>query len=81
MRAAEKALAENERGLIDDDERDAIAQALDDLRQAIGQDDHQLILERIKALDDASRHLAEIIMDGALVTALKNRKASEVAEG
>ena len=81
MRAAEKALAEHDRGLIDADERNAIARALDDLRQATGQDDHQLILERIKVLDDASRHLAEIIMDGALVTALKNRKASEVAEG
>jgi molecular chaperone DnaK (HSP70) len=81
MRAAEKALADHGEGLIDADERKSIGRALDDLRQAAAQNDHQLILERITVLDEASRHLAEIIMDGALVTALKNRKASEVAEG
>jgi Fe-S protein assembly chaperone HscA len=80
-RAAEKALAEHAHGLIDDEESAAIRRALDDLRQAVGGDDYQLIRERIKALDDASRHLAEIIMDSALVSALKDRKASEVAEG
>ena len=81
MRAAEKALADHAQELITADERSAIARALDDLRKATAQDDHQLILERIRVLDDASRHLAEIIMDGALVSALKNRKASDVAEG
>jgi molecular chaperone DnaK len=81
MRAAEKALAGPAQGLIDDDERTGIQRALDDLRQAVGGDDHQLIREKIKALDDASQHLAEIIMDSALVSALKDRKASEVAEG
>jgi len=81
VRAAEKALAEHAQGLIDDEERAGIRRALDDLRQAVGGDDHHLIRERIKGLDDASRHLAEIIMDSALVSALKDRKASEVAEG
>ncbi len=81
MRAAEKALAEHAQGLIDDQERTGIRRALDDLRRAVGGDDYQLIRERIKGLDDASRHLAEIVMDSALVSALKDRKASEVAEG
>jgi Fe-S protein assembly chaperone HscA len=81
MRAAEKALAERAQELIDDDERTGIRRALDDLRQSVGGDDHQLIRERIKVLDEASQHLAEIIMDSALVAALKDRKASEVAEG
>ncbi|HLF84045.1 MAG TPA: Hsp70 family protein, partial [Blastocatellia bacterium] len=81
MRAAEKALAEHAQGLIDDDERTGIRRALDDLRQAVGGDDHQLIREKTRVLDDASHHLAEIIMDSALVAALKDRKASEVAEG
>ena len=80
-RAAEKALSEHPQGLIDNEERARIRRALDDLHQAVGGDDHQLIRERIKVLDDASQHLAEIIMDSALVAALKNRKASEVAEG
>ncbi|MEK6288796.1 MAG: Fe-S protein assembly chaperone HscA [Acidobacteriota bacterium] len=81
MRAAEKALAEHAQGLIDDDERTGIRRALDDLRQAVGGEDYQLIREKIKGLDDASHHLAEVIMDTALLTALKDRKVSEVAEG
>jgi Fe-S protein assembly chaperone HscA len=81
IRAAQKALQECARELIGDDERKAIRAALDDLRQVVGGDNHQLIRERIKVLDVASQHLAEIIMDSALVAALKDRKASEVAEG
>ena len=81
IRAAQKALQEYAQELIGDDERKAIKAALDDLRQVVGGDNHQLIRERIKVLDDASQHLAEIIMDSALVAALKDRKASEIAEG
>ena len=81
MRAAEKALTDYALGSIDDEERNSIVRALDDLRQANLTDDHQVIRDRIKILDDASQHLAEIIMDSALVAALKNRKASEVAKG
>lgn len=81
IRAAQKALQEYAQKLIGDAEREAIKAALDDLREVVGGDNHQLIRERIKVLDDASQHLAEIIMDGALVAALKDRKASEVAEG
>jgi molecular chaperone DnaK (HSP70) len=80
MRAAEKALAERSQ-LIDEHERTAIRDALDDLRSSIDGDDFQVIREKTKKLDDASRHLAELIMDTALIDALKDRKASEVAEG
>jgi len=81
MRAAQKALAEHPEAPIDNRERTGIRRALDDLSQAVVGEDQQLIREKIKELDDASQHLAEIIMDGALVAALKDRKASEVAEG
>jgi molecular chaperone DnaK (HSP70) len=81
MRAAEKALAEHATRLIDKNEREAIARALDELRQVLAGDDYVLVREKVKALDDASHHLAEIIMDGAVLAALKDRKASEVAEG
>ena len=81
MRAAEKALAEHGTRLIDETERELISRALDELRQAFGGEDYVLIREKIKALDDASQHLAEIIMDGAVLAALKDRKASEVTEG
>ena len=81
MRAAERALAEYATRLIDKNEREGISRALDELRHALAGDDYVLIREKIKALDDASHHLAEIIMDGAVLAALKDRKASEVAEG
>jgi molecular chaperone DnaK len=80
-RAAEKVLSGQAEGLISLEEQEAIRRALDELRAAVGGDDHHLIRERIKQLDEASRHLAEIIMDSAVLAALKNRKASEVAEG
>jgi molecular chaperone DnaK (HSP70) len=81
MRAAEKALAERAEALVGKEEQDAIRRALDELRIAVGGEDHLLIREKIKQLDDASQHLAEMIMDNAVLAALKDRKASEVAEG
>ncbi|MFY9607602.1 MAG: Fe-S protein assembly chaperone HscA [Blastocatellia bacterium] len=81
MRAAEKALAERGDELIGEDERAAIRSAVVGLRDAAATDDHRLIRERIQQLDGASRHLAEEIMDGAVLAALKDRKATEVAEG
>ena len=80
LRASEKALAE--RGeLVGETEREQIRRALAELREAVGGEDHRLIRARIKQLDDAAHHLAELIMDSALLAALKDRKASEVAEG
>jgi Fe-S protein assembly chaperone HscA len=81
MRAAEKALAEQAQELLDKEERDAIGHALDELRRVVGTEDYGMIREKIKVLDAASQHLAEVIMDSALLAALKDRKASEVAEG
>ena len=81
MRAAEKALAGRGAEMIDEAERSAIRTALAAVRNAVATEDHRLIREKIKELDDASRHLAEKILDGAVLAALKDRKASEVAEG
>lgn len=81
MRAAEKALAERGEQLIGESEREKIRSALAQLREAVGGEDHRLIRASIKQLDDAAHHLAELIMDNAVLAALKDRKASEVAEG
>jgi molecular chaperone DnaK (HSP70) len=81
MRAAEKALAEQSEKLSDEGERQAITRALDELRESVKGEDHLVIREKIKQLDEASHHLAETIMDNAILAALKDRKASEVAEG
>ncbi|HWP44655.1 MAG TPA: Fe-S protein assembly chaperone HscA [Blastocatellia bacterium] len=81
LRAAEKAMAERAEELIDEDERARIRRAIDELRQATSSEDHRLIREKTKQLDEAAHHLAELIMDKAVLAALKDRKASEVAEG
>src|SRR5262249_38784702 len=65
MRAAEKALGEHPHGLIDENEQLGIRRAIDDLRQSLRADDLKLIREKTAALDDRSRHLAELIMDNA----------------
>ncbi len=80
LRASEKALAERAPQLIDESEQTAIRQVLDELKEAMQGDDHQLIRDRVKQLDEVSHHLAELMMNSAVSDALKDRKASEVAE-
>jgi molecular chaperone DnaK len=79
LRAAEKALAGRGKELISEEEQANIRRAFDELTEAVRGEDHRIIREKIKQLDDASHHLAELIMDGAVLAALKDRKASEVA--
>jgi Fe-S protein assembly chaperone HscA len=81
LRAAEKALNEQSGKLADEQERSAIRRAVDELRESTRGEDHRPIREKIKQLDEASHHFAEVIMDDAIRAALKDRKASEVAEG
>ncbi|MEW6130499.1 MAG: Fe-S protein assembly chaperone HscA [Acidobacteriota bacterium] len=80
LRASEKALNERASDLIDEAEQAAIRQVIAELRAAMQGDDHQLIRDKIKQLDEVSHHLAELMMNTAVSEALKNRKASEVAE-
>jgi molecular chaperone DnaK len=79
-RAAEKALADRGQELLGAPEQAAIQQAIDALEEAMRGDDHLLIRDKIKELDTASHHLAELIMDKAVSSALKNRDVAEVAE-
>jgi molecular chaperone DnaK len=81
IRATEKALGYQADKLSGEDERRSIQAALDGLRESVKGEDHRLIREKIKQLDEASHHFAEVIMDDAVLAALKDRKASEVAEG
>ena len=80
LRASEKALAERAKELIDAQEQAAIQTVIDELKLAMQGDDHQLIRDRVKHLDEVSHHLAELIMNEAVSSALKNRNAAEVAE-
>jgi molecular chaperone DnaK/molecular chaperone HscA len=79
-RAAEKALAERGQELIGEDEQAKVRSAIAALDEAMRGDDHLLIRDKIKELDEASHHLAELIMDNAVSAALKNRDVADVAE-
>ena len=66
--------------LIASDEVQGIDKALDELRQAKGQDNHRVIREKIEDLEKVTHHLAEVLMDATLKEALENKKLSEVAD-
>ena len=77
--ATEKALKRGT-ALITLDEVQGIDKALDELRQAKGQDDHRMIREKIEDVEKVTHHLAEVLMDATLKEALENKKLSEVAD-
>jgi Fe-S protein assembly chaperone HscA len=81
LRGAEKALSQSAEGLIADEERQAIQKAIEELRAVLDGEDHRVIRDRIKSLNEVSHHLAEVIMDQTVLAALRDRKASEIIEG
>jgi Fe-S protein assembly chaperone HscA len=78
LAAAEKAM-ENDAWLeLTDEERDAARRAMNELRVAYHSDDHLLIRTYIEKLDQATRRLAELMMDTAVKGALTGKKLDEV---
>ncbi|MBI2956480.1 MAG: Fe-S protein assembly chaperone HscA [Acidobacteria bacterium] len=78
LRATARALAEPQAQELAPEERREIEQAEAALRQALAGDDYRLIRERIEALNQATHHLAEMLMNAAMQTALKGKRADEV---
>jgi Fe-S protein assembly chaperone HscA len=66
--------------LVDDAERGAIEAALAALRQVRDTDDRDAIREATTALNRATEHLAEVMMDAALKGALGTKRAAEIME-
>jgi Fe-S protein assembly chaperone HscA len=66
--------------LVSEDERARITSALQALQQARDTTDRESIRERTVALNHATEHLAELLMDSALKSALGSRRASEIME-
>src|SRR5499426_3195449 len=66
--------------LVGAEERVAIETALEALRRAGGGNDRDLIRETTTALNRATEHLAEVMMDAALKGALGSRRADEIME-
>jgi Fe-S protein assembly chaperone HscA len=61
-------------------ERERIAAALADLERARAGEDRDLIRDRTVALNQATEHLAELMMDAALRGALGTKRAAEIME-
>jgi Fe-S protein assembly chaperone HscA len=73
----ERALRQG-RDMIGDDERAAIAAALGALREVREGSDRHAIIDRTSALNRATEHLADVMMDTALKAAVRSRRADEI---
>src|SRR5438128_8202091 len=75
----ERALAQG-RTLIGNEERQAIVAALTALQDARASTDRDRIRDATTAVNRATEHLAELMMDAALKGALASRRADEIME-
>jgi Fe-S protein assembly chaperone HscA len=66
--------------LIGEDERGRVAAALEGLARARETEDRDQIRERTTALNQATEHLAQLMMDAALREAVESRRAAEIME-
>jgi len=66
--------------LVSAHERGEIRAALEELKRARATDDRELIHEKTTAMNRATEHLAEVMMDTALKGALGSKRAAEIIE-
>jgi len=78
LAATEKTLLNPRAGELAPEERRAIDESAAQLRAAMAGSDYKLMRERIDALNEATMHLAEILMNGALQTALEGKRLEDV---
>jgi molecular chaperone DnaK (HSP70) len=60
------------------DERGKIAAALADLKGVLGSDNREVIQEKTHALNHATQHLAEVMMNRSVQTALSGRSVDDL---
>jgi Fe-S protein assembly chaperone HscA len=78
LSATTKALANPQSAEISAAERSNIEAAIAALKQSVASTDYKLIRKRIDELNHATEHLAELLMNSAVTTALTGRKLAEV---
>jgi molecular chaperone DnaK len=78
LTATAKALANPQSEGLSIDERAAIDASVAALKEAAARNDYKLIRKRIDELNHATEHLAELLMNSAVSTALEGRKLAEV---
>ncbi|MBI4853051.1 MAG: Fe-S protein assembly chaperone HscA [Acidobacteria bacterium] len=78
LRASAKALETQAAKNLSSEEREKIDQAISELKKATEGKDHRVIRASLKAFNEVSHHLAELMMDNAVELALKHKKVSEI---
>jgi Fe-S protein assembly chaperone HscA len=78
LAATQKALGTPQAGSLSDEERAAVDAAVAALKECVGGSDYKQIRKRIDELNHATMHLAELVMNSAVSTALQGRKLAEV---
>ena len=79
LRATAGALDGEQAQELSAEERRRIEDARAALQEAMGSDDHRLIRERLEELNQATHHLAELLMNTAVQTAVKGKRPDEVS--
>jgi molecular chaperone DnaK (HSP70) len=78
LSATAKALANSQSPALSAEERAKIEASVAALRESVAGSDYKLIRKRIDELNHATEHLAELLMNSAVSTALEGRKLAEV---
>jgi molecular chaperone DnaK len=78
LTATAKALANPQVAALSAEERAKIAASVAALKESTAGSDYKLIRKRIDELNHATEHLAELLMNSAVSTALEGRKLAEV---
>ncbi len=78
LAATAKALANEQSGNLPSEERARIETAIAALKDATASTDYKLIRKRIDDLNHATEHLAELLMNSAVQSALQGRNLAEV---
>jgi molecular chaperone DnaK (HSP70) len=78
LAATAKALSGDEAAALPADERAKIEEIIVALKNAAMGQDYKLVRRRIDELNQATMHLAEIVMNSAISTALKGKSVGEV---
>ena len=78
LTATAKALANPQVAALSAEEGAKIAASVAELKEAAASSEYKLIRKRIDELNHATEHLAELLMNSAVSTALEGRKLAEV---
>jgi molecular chaperone DnaK len=78
LAATQKALTSTSSATLSAEERAAIDQSVAALKESVAGNDYKLIRKRIDELNQATTHLAELVMNGAVSTALEGHNLAEV---